>query len=91
VFSMQKSCQLAHPPRRIRKQTIKEHQELNHQSATCRPHDVRFRNWPIGVDLAELRQPSCTQFRFELFTQSINTCGNGCTLARRDWLFQDRH
>ncbi len=80
AYSMQKTCQLAHPPRGIRQHTIQEHQELNHQSPTCSPHDVRFRNRSIGIGLADVRQLSSTQFRFELITQSIDTCGNGCSL-----------
>jgi hypothetical protein len=91
AYSMQKTCQLPHPPRGIREHTIQEHQELDHQSPTCRPHDVRFRNRPIGIGLADVRQPSRTQFRFELITQSINTCGNGCAPARRERRFRDRH
>jgi hypothetical protein len=87
--AMQKTCQLAHPPRGIRKHTIQEHQELNHQSPTCCPHFVRFRNPPIG--LADVRQPSCTQFRFELITQSINTCGNSCAPPIRDWRPDSKH
>ncbi len=35
VYSLQKSCQLAHPPLGICKHTIQEHQELNHQSPMC--------------------------------------------------------
>jgi hypothetical protein len=36
VFNAE-TCQLAHPPRGIREHTtIQEHQELNHQSPTCR-------------------------------------------------------
>ncbi len=47
-------------------------------------NDVRFRNRPIGIGLADVRQPSRTQFRFEIITQSIDTRGNGCALFLPD-------
>ncbi len=49
-------------------------------------YDFRFRNLPIGTGLADVLQPSCTQFRFELIPQSINTCGNGCAFSCQTWL-----
>ncbi len=47
-------------------------------------HDVRFRNRSIRIGLADVRQPSRRQFRFELITQSIDTRGNGCALFLPD-------
>jgi hypothetical protein len=40
-------------------------------------HAVSCRHLPIGIGLADVRQPSRTQFRFELITQSIESHGNG--------------
>ncbi len=61
---------------------------INLQRAT--PHDVSFSNLPIGI--GHVRQPSSTQFRLELITQSIDSCCNGSTAkhafpARGDWGF----
>ncbi len=49
------------------------------------PHDVSFRNRPIGIGLADVSQPrlpSRTQFRLELITQSIDSRCNGHTLCQ---------
>ncbi len=43
-------------------------------------HGVSFRNRPIRIGLADVRQPRCTQFRFELITQSIYSRGNDWVL-----------
>ncbi len=73
---------------RIQSKSIRD-SIINLQRAVS--HEVRFRNWPIGIGLADVRQPSRTQFRFELITQSIHTRGNGCAPARRDQWFRYRH
>jgi hypothetical protein len=49
---------------------------LNLQRAVS--HDIRLCNLPIGIGLADVHQPSLTQFRFELFTQCIDARGIGC-------------
>ena len=46
--------------------------------------DSRCLNRPIGIVLADVRQPTSTQFRFEPITQSIDTCGKDCTLFLPD-------
>jgi hypothetical protein len=47
-------------------------------------HDIRCLNRPIWIVLADVRQPTSTQFRFEPITQSIDTCGKDCTLFLPD-------
>ena len=71
---------------------ISEHTNQEHQDITVSNIKlqqavspvVSCRDQPIEIGLADVRQPTSTQFRFELITQSINSCGNGCALFLPD-------
>jgi hypothetical protein len=59
------------------KDSITKHQSLP-------SHGGSWRNGPIGINLADVREPSSTQFSLELITQCINSRGNGCSFFLPD-------
>ncbi len=65
AYSLQINCQLAHPPLRVSEHT---HQSIKgsiikHQGLFS--HGGSWRNRPIGIGLADVREPSSPQFRLD--------------------------
>ncbi len=80
VSSLHKTCQAAPPPQGISEHTNQEHQGLIHQSPICSLPWCQLLQ-PAHRDRSHwLRQPSHTQFSFELIAQSIESCCNGWAL-----------
>ena len=89
AYSLQKTCPLAHPPQGISEHTNEENQNRDIRDSNIKlelavPPVVSCRDQPIGIGLADVRQPTRWQFRLEIITQSIDSCGNGCALFLPD-------
>ncbi len=79
AFWMHIRCRKLANRQGISEHTNQEHQGLNHQAPKrLLPRSCSDR--PVQIGLADVRQPTSTQFMFELITQYINSRCNGCAL-----------
>jgi hypothetical protein len=69
AYSLQKTCQFAHPKLGISEHTNQEHQGLNHQAPKCPLPWWQLQQPAHWEGIADVRKPSSIQFRLEPIPQ----------------------